>query len=214
MEKLRPLCNGPFKIIIKRTEVTSEVLTQNGKTFHKHRNRLIPYYPKDPFFLLLIESYIEENRVTFIDSDTSKKLRNDSYSSNNKFEMNDNLFDDDPLCNDYEGTSATFDNELHKSVDLDGDNHHFLRSKSDSDCLNYKPRSSKFHSVNRFLEIFDFLDNNTVHDSPTSFVDKSNFSLHFIPSQDFNKKTKTKLDLRPQGKKLLTFFPLLSTPLK
>ena len=37
-DKLKPNLSGPFKFIRKPTEVTYELLTRNGKTFHTHRN--------------------------------------------------------------------------------------------------------------------------------------------------------------------------------
>ena len=46
-KKLKPLRIGPFMTINKPTEVTYELLTQEGKTFHTHRNQLIPYYCKE-----------------------------------------------------------------------------------------------------------------------------------------------------------------------
>ena len=44
--KLKPLRIGPYKIIDRLSDVTYELLSQDGSTIHVHRNPLIPYYPK------------------------------------------------------------------------------------------------------------------------------------------------------------------------
>ena len=41
-DKLKPLRNGPFKLLNKPTEVTYELVTSDGKIIHTHRNHLIP----------------------------------------------------------------------------------------------------------------------------------------------------------------------------
>ena len=47
-DKLKPLRIGPYKIIDRLSDVTYELLAQNGSTIHVHRNHLIPYYSKEP----------------------------------------------------------------------------------------------------------------------------------------------------------------------
>ena len=47
-DKLKPLPIGPHKIIDRQSDVTYELLSQDGSTVHVHRNQLIPYYPKEP----------------------------------------------------------------------------------------------------------------------------------------------------------------------
>ena len=49
-DKLKPLRIGPFKIINKLSDITYEIVNQDGYTSHIHRNHLIPYYPKEPVF--------------------------------------------------------------------------------------------------------------------------------------------------------------------
>ena len=39
-------------------------------------------------------------------------------------ELNDQVFGNDPVCNDYDDTSIMFDDELSKFVNLNGDNRH------------------------------------------------------------------------------------------
>ena len=40
-DKLKPLRIGPYKIIDRLSDVTYELLAQDGSTIHVHRNRLI-----------------------------------------------------------------------------------------------------------------------------------------------------------------------------
>ena len=47
-DKLKPLRIGPYKIVDRLSDVTYELLAQDGSTLHVQRNHLIPYYPKEP----------------------------------------------------------------------------------------------------------------------------------------------------------------------
>ena len=47
-DKLKPLRIGPFKIIIKISDITYESVNQDGYTSHIHRNHLVPNYRKEP----------------------------------------------------------------------------------------------------------------------------------------------------------------------
>ena len=139
-----------------------ELVTQIGKTFHTHRNHLIPHYPKELLLFPHIERYIEQNRVLFHDSDAPDMIQNSIFTSfDNISESNAKVSGDDSFCNDYGDTIIKFHIELYKSVKLNVDNHHPFRSKSDSGSFYHTPRSSKFQSFINFPEIFANLDNNT-----------------------------------------------------
>ena len=47
-KKLKPLRIGPYKKLQHLSEVTYELLAQDGSTFQTHRNHILPYYPKEP----------------------------------------------------------------------------------------------------------------------------------------------------------------------
>ena len=53
----KPLKIGPYKIIDRLSDVTYELLTQDGFTFHTHRNHLVPYNPKEPLIFPFIKEY-------------------------------------------------------------------------------------------------------------------------------------------------------------
>ena len=50
-DKLKPLRIGPYKIIDSLSDVTYELLAQNGSTIYVHRYHLIPYYPKNHSYI-------------------------------------------------------------------------------------------------------------------------------------------------------------------
>ena len=56
-KKLKLLRSGPYKIINHLSEVTYELLSQDGSTFQTHRNHIIPYYPKEPIIFPYIKHY-------------------------------------------------------------------------------------------------------------------------------------------------------------
>ena len=45
-DNLKPLRIGPFKINNKISDITYEIVNQDGYTSHIHRNHLVPNYPK------------------------------------------------------------------------------------------------------------------------------------------------------------------------
>ena len=57
-DKLKPLRIGPYKIIDRLSDVTYELLSQDGSTIHVHRNHFIPYYPKEPLLYPHLRSFM------------------------------------------------------------------------------------------------------------------------------------------------------------
>ena len=57
-DKIKPLRIGPYKIIDRLSDVTYELLAQDGSTIHVHRNHLIPYYPKEPLLNPHLRSFM------------------------------------------------------------------------------------------------------------------------------------------------------------
>ena len=56
-DKLKPLRIGPFKIINKISDITYEIVNQDGYTSYIHRNHLVPYYPKEPIIFPFLQQY-------------------------------------------------------------------------------------------------------------------------------------------------------------
>ena len=81
---MKPLRIGPFKIINKISNITYEIVNQDGYTSHIHRNHLIPYYPKEPIFFPFLQQY-------------NSHLFNDNYSNKKDqiIDSNENQFSDE-----------------------------------------------------------------------------------------------------------------------
>ena len=56
-KKLKPLRSGPYKTLNHLSEVTYELLSQDGSTFPTHRNHILPYYPREPIIFPYIKHY-------------------------------------------------------------------------------------------------------------------------------------------------------------
>ena len=83
-DKLKPLRIGPYKIIDRLSDVTYELLAQDGSTIHVHRNHLIPYYPKEPLLYPHLRSFMRFSDTTqfpipqptkYANSDSSESFR-------------------------------------------------------------------------------------------------------------------------------------------
>ena len=48
---------GPIKIINKISDITYEIVNQDGYTSHFHINHLVPYYPKEPVLFPFTQQY-------------------------------------------------------------------------------------------------------------------------------------------------------------
>ena len=58
-DKLKPLRIGPYKILDRLSDVTYELLSQDGRTFHTHRNHSIPFYPKEPLLYPHLRNFMQ-----------------------------------------------------------------------------------------------------------------------------------------------------------
>ena len=63
-DKLKPLRIAPYKIIDRLSDVTYELLAQDGSTVHVHRNHLLPYYPKEPLLYPHLRSFMRFSDTT------------------------------------------------------------------------------------------------------------------------------------------------------
>ena len=91
-DKFKPIRIGPYKILDRLSDVTYELLSQDGSTFHIHRNRLIPYYPKEPhsythiFFMRFSNSIYTDilEPIKYANSDSSSFLSDTSTSNDDE----------------------------------------------------------------------------------------------------------------------------------
>ena len=85
--KLKPLRIGPYKIINRLSDVTYELLSQDGSTVHVHRNHLIPYYPKEPLLYPHLRSFMRFSDSTQFQIPQQTKYANSDSSPFNSDEL-------------------------------------------------------------------------------------------------------------------------------
>ena len=91
-DKLKPLRIGPYKIIDRLSDVTYELLSQDGSTIHVHRNHMIPYYPKEPLIYPHLRNFMRFSDTTQIQVPKPTKYAN---SDSSPFNSDESLSDDD-----------------------------------------------------------------------------------------------------------------------
>ena len=91
-DKLKPLQIGPYKIIDRLSDVTYELLSQDGSTVHVHRNHLFPYYPKEPLLYPHLRSFMRFSDTTQFQIPQPTKYAN---SDSSPFNSEESLSDDD-----------------------------------------------------------------------------------------------------------------------
>ena len=90
--KLKPLQIGPYKINDRLSDVTYELLAQDGSTTHVHRNHLIPYYPKEPLLYPHLRSFMRFSDTTQFQIPQPTKYAN---SDSSPFNSDESLSDED-----------------------------------------------------------------------------------------------------------------------
>ena len=89
-DKLKPLRIGQYKIIDRLSDVTYELLAQDGSTVHVHRNYLIPYYPKEPLLYPHLRSFMRfSDTAQFQIPQPTKYANSDSSPFNSDVSLSD-----------------------------------------------------------------------------------------------------------------------------
>ena len=91
-DKLKPLRIGPYKIIDRLSDVTYELLAQDGSTVQVHRNHLIPYYPKEPLLYPHLRSFMRFSDSTQFQIPQPTKYAN---SDSSPFNFDESFSDED-----------------------------------------------------------------------------------------------------------------------
>ena len=105
-EKLKPLTIGPFKIINKISDITYEIVNQDGYTSHIHRTHLVPYCPKKPIIFPFLQQY-------------NPHLLNDNYWNINdpikSFDSDENQFSDE---DQFSSTKLNKETDIPSTIDF------------------------------------------------------------------------------------------------
>ena len=144
---MKPLRIGPFKIINEISDITYEIVNQDGYTSHIHRNHLVPYYPKEPMIFPFLQQY-------------------NPHSINNKYNDSDL---NDPL--------QSFDFLSDKEQSIDDDQFTHLNSNKETDIpstVDFQPEPSSQYSSFPYQQNTP-KTNNTKSENQTDFHDYDNF---------------------------------------
>ena len=80
-DKLKPHRIRPYRILDRLSDVTYEILSQDGSTFHIRRNHLIPYYPKEPRLYPHLRNFMQFSDSISLDIAVPNKYVNSDSSS-------------------------------------------------------------------------------------------------------------------------------------
>ena len=108
-DKLKPLRIGPFKIIYKISDITYEIVNQDGYTSHIHRNHLVPYYPKEPLIFPFIQNFNPHSSDNNTDNNNSSTK--DSINPFISFSDEEHLVED-------EITNSNKETEIPSTIDF------------------------------------------------------------------------------------------------
>ena len=90
---LKPLRIGPFKIKNEISDITYEIVNQDGYTSHLHRNHLIPYYPKESIVFPFLQQYYPHSiNNIYNDSDLNDPLQSFDFLSDEEQSIDDDQF--------------------------------------------------------------------------------------------------------------------------
>ena len=101
-DKLKPLRIGPYKILDRLSDVTYELLAQDGSTLHVHRNHLITYYPKEPLLYPYLRSFMGFSDSIYFDVPKPIKYAN---SDSSPFNSDESLSDDTSFSDNDQASS-------------------------------------------------------------------------------------------------------------
>ena len=89
-----------YKILDRLSDVTYELLAQDGSTLHVHRNHIIPYYPKEPLLYPHLRNFMRfsdsikldiPKPIQYANSDSSPFNSDESLSDDTSVSDNDQL---------------------------------------------------------------------------------------------------------------------------
>ena len=112
-DKLKPLRIGPFKILNKISDITYEIVNQDGYTSHIHRNHLVPYYPKKTIIFPFIQQYNSHSTDDDNDNNDSSNI-NDPIKPFDFFSNEEQSVEDE----DYTFTTSNKETDIPSTIDF------------------------------------------------------------------------------------------------
>ena len=138
-EKLKPLRIGPFNIMKKISDITYEIVNQDGYTSHINRSHLVPYYPKEPIIFPFLQQYnphsIDNN---YDDSDLNDPLQSFDF-----------LSDEEQSIDDNQSTHSNFNKETDTPSTIDSQSEPFSQYSS----FSYQQNTPKTVSLHQKIKL-------------------------------------------------------------
>ena len=135
---MKPLRIGPFKIVNKPSDITYEIVNQDGYTSHIHRNHSVDYYPKEPVIFSFLQQYIPH-------------LINNNYNDsdlNDPLQSFDFLFDEEQSIDDDQFTHSNSNKETDIPYTIDFQSEPFSQYSS-IPYQQYTPKTNNTTSENQ-----------------------------------------------------------------
>ena len=187
-EKRKPLRIGPYKIIDRLSNVTYELLAQDGSTIHVHRNHLIPYHPKEPLLYPHLRSFMRFSDTTQFQIPQPTKYAN---SDSSPFISDESLSDEDSQTFMTPSTTEDSSQKFVIPSSFNTSNHNTLSITS-----NYKSLTSSTNDNSFYKDIINTPHTKIPSDRPRH---SSNFQTDSLPPL-IDRTTKTTYKLRQQPK--------------
>ena len=134
-DKLKPLRIGPFKINNKISDITYEIVNQDGFTSHIHRNHLVSYYPKEP----IIFPFIQQNNPYPNKNDNDK---NDSIEPSDSFSDGEQSVENE----DYTFKNSNKETDVPSTIDFQPES---FNQNSSFPCQQNKQKTNNTNSENQ-----------------------------------------------------------------
>ena len=167
-DKLKPLRIGPYKIIDRLSDVTYELLAQDGSTLHVHRNQLIPYYPKEPIIYPHLRSFMRFSDATQFQIPQPTKYAN---SDSSPFNPDKSVSDEDSQT--FMTPSTTEDSSQTFMIPFNTSNQNFSPEATPSVTSNHKSLTPPTNDSSSYKNIISL-----VTDQDTLLIIKL---IHFLP---------------------------------
>ena len=188
-DKLKPLRIEIYKIIDRLSDVTYELLAQDGSTLHVHCNYLNPYYPKEPLLYPHLRSFMRFSNTTQFQIPQPTKYAN---SDSSPFNSDESSSDKDsqtfmtpsttegsfqtfmtPFSTSNQNTPSVTSN--HKSLTSPADNNSLYKNVINTPHTNIPSDRSRHPSHNQTDSLPPLIDRTT----------KTTYKLRHQPKLDY-----------------------------
>ena len=157
-------------LINRISDITYEIVNQDGYTSHIHRNHLVPFYPKEPIIFAFIQQYNPHS--TDDDNDNNDSNINNPINPLNSFSNEEQSVEDE----DYTFTNSSKETDIPSRIDFQSES--FNRYSS----FPYQQKKQKTKNTNPENQS-DFLDYDNYNNPRRHTFDRYTFRPQ--PREDY-----------------------------